>query len=113
MAGPCQALSQHRVPERLQQETYVVCETQHDLRRPVPPRRDILSHEPLVRGCPALVVAAAGLVTSRQTKVTDFQLTVGVDEQVTGLQVTVEDICRVNVLQTAKRLVDEGLEVRV
>ena len=52
----------------------------------------------MVRSRPRLVAAASGLIASRKAKVTDLQLTVGVDEQIARLKITVEDIGGVDVL---------------
>jgi len=84
----------------------VVCEAQHDLRSSVPPSGDVLRHESLV---------ASGLgwrgsssrrgITASQPEIADLEFAVGIDEQIAGLQVSVEDIGRVNVLETAECLI--------
>ena len=76
----------------LRTTAHIVGEAQHDLRRAVPPRRNVLGHEALL----LLLVEAAS-----ETKVADLELAVCVDEKVTGFEITVKDIRRVNVLQTA------------
>ena len=84
----------------------VALEAQHDLRRAVPARRHVLSH--VARIFLRVHGKAAG-----QSKIADLELAVGVDQQVAGLEVAVQHIGRVDVLQAAQDLVDEGLEVGV
>ena len=86
------------------QQAHVVRKAKHDLRGAVPPRRDVLGHEALLL---RLVKPA------REPKVANLQLAVRVHEQVARLEVAVQHVGRVDVLQAAERLVDEGLEVRV
>lgn len=81
-------------------------EAQHNLRRPIPPRRDIFSHV-------SRILLRVDREPTSQTEVTDLELTVRIDQQVSGFEISVEDIRRVDVLQTAEDLVDEGLEVGV
>ena len=85
-------------------QTHVVRKAKHNLGRTVPPRRDVLGHEALLL---RLVKPA------REPKVAYLELAVRIHEQVARLEVAVQHVCRVDVLQTAERLVDEGLEVRV
>lgn len=59
----------------------VALEAQHDLWGSVPSSSDVLSH---VSG---ILLRVHG-ETSCQTKVTNFELAVGIDEQVTGLEIT-------------------------
>ena len=84
----------------------VALEAQHDLRGAVPSRRNILGH------VPGVLFRVDG-ETSREAKVANLELTVGVDQKISGLQVTMQHVGRVDVLQAAKCLVDERLEVRV
>jgi len=79
---------------------------QHDLGCPIPPRRDILGHVPRV-------LLWIHTEASCETEVADLELTVGVDEKIAGLEVTVQHVRTVDVLQTAQDLVDERLEVGV
>lgn len=80
-----------------------------------------LGHE---AGLPLLGLHDAALEATRKAKVADLELAVGVDKEVSGLEVAVEDVGRVDVLtstkagpwthlQSAQRLVDEALEVGV
>ncbi len=84
----------------------VALEAQHDFRRSVPPRGDILSH---VSSILLWVYAEA----SRQAKIGNLELAVGVHQKVARLQVTVKYVGAVDVLKTAQYLVDERLEVGV
>jgi len=90
---------------------HIISKTQHDLRGPVPPRCDILCHEALITS--SFRGATAGSITPCETKIADFELTVGVDEEISRFEITVKDVRRVYVLETAKSLVEEGLEVGV
>ena len=85
----------------------VLCETEHNLRSSVPSCSNVLGLE-ASSDVVGLVAEATG-----KTKVANLQLTVGVDEQVAGLEIAVQDVGRVDVLETAEDLVDEGLEVGV
>lgn len=69
-----------------------------------------LGHEPRLT---LLGLDRSRLEPSGQTKVADLQLAVGIDQQVSGLEVPVQHVGRVDVLQTAQRLVDERLKVCV
>lgn len=91
--------------------THVVRETQHDFRRAIPARRDVLGHESLIAR--SLGRATTGRVSTREAKVTDLQFAVRVNEQISWLEVAVQDVRGMDVLQSAERLVDERLEVRI
>ena len=52
-------------------------------------------------------------VPPRESKVADLELAVGIHHEVAGLEVAVEDVGRVDVLEPAQDLVDEGLVVGV
>lgn len=84
----------------------VALKAQHDLGCAVPSRGDVFRH---VSG----VFFRIDGETSGETKVADLQFAICVDQQVTRLQVSMEDIGRVNILQSAQDLIDEGLEMRV
>ena len=84
----------------------VALKAQHDLGRAVPARRHVLSHV-------ARILLRVHRKTAGQSKIADLELAVGVDQQIAGLQVAVQHIGRVDVLQAAQNLVDEGLEVGV
>lgn len=71
----------------------VVVAAEEKLRGPVPAGDDILGHQL------ALAVAGAG-----QAEVADLELAVGVDQEVPGLQVSVEDVRRVQILERSEQL---------
>jgi hypothetical protein len=81
-------------------------ERKHDLRGSVPSRCNIFSHV-------ACIFFRVDAETSGQTKIADLKLAVGVNEQVTRLKITMQDVGAVDVLQATENLVDEGLEVGV
>lgn len=84
----------------------VALEAKHNLGRAVPSRGHIFRHV-------TCILLRVDGEASGETKIANLQLAVGVDEEVSGLQVTVEDIGRVDVLETAENLVDKRLEVGV
>ncbi|KAI6751336.1 hypothetical protein HG531_006032 [Fusarium graminearum] len=83
----------------------VLLESQHDLRRTVPSSRDIFGHETRV-----ILLRGSG---SRKTEIADLEITVGVEEEVGGLQVSVQHVGRVHRLEGSEGLVDEVLAVVV
>lgn len=85
----------------------VLCETEHDLRSSVPSCSDILGLE-ASSNIVGLVAEATG-----ETEVANLQFAVGIDEQVAGLEIAVQDVGRVDILEAAEDLVDKGLEVGV
>jgi hypothetical protein len=84
----------------------VVLEAEHDLGRAVPPRRDVLGHVPGI-------LLGINREAAREAEIANLQLAVGVDEQVARLEIAVQHVGRVDVLEAAQNLVDEGLEVGV
>jgi hypothetical protein len=84
----------------------IALEAQHDFRGTIPSCGDIFRH------VSSILFGIHGKAT-RQPKVADLQLTVRIDKQIAGLQISVEDIGRVDVLQATKNLVDEGLEMGI
>ena len=46
-----------------------------------------------------------------ETKITNLEITGGVQQQVAGLEISVQHICRVNVLQTPQYLVEKVADV--
>lgn len=78
--------------------THIVSGTQRDLRSPIPSHGDILCHEVLAIG---LQTSFSKQVPSCEAKVTDFQFTIGVDEEIGRFEVPMENICGVNVIQAA------------
>lgn len=84
----------------------VALETQHNLRGTVPSCGNVFRHV-------ACILFGVDRETSCQTKIANLEFAVRVDQQISGLQVTVQDIRRVDVLETAQNLVDKRLEVGV
>ena len=82
-------------------------EGQHDLRGTVPPGGDVFGHDANFLAC-----GDAGLDTSGQSKVANLEITVGIEEKVSGLQVTMDNIGAVDGLQGAESLVNEILSTR-
>jgi hypothetical protein len=84
-----------KVHASLQMRPYLAIEEQ--LGRSIPPRDHVLRHEVLLSG------------RARQAKVADLEVAVGVQEEVAGLQVAVQDVGGVDVLEAAQQLVEEVL----
>lgn len=84
----------------------VALEAKHDFRRAVPSRGDVLGHV-------TSVFLRINRKAAGKTKVTNLELTVGIDEEVARLEISVEDIGGVDVLEAAEDLVDERLEVSI
>ena len=91
--------------------THVVCETQHDLRSTVPSSSDIFGHKSLVPS--RLRSSTTRCVPTSKAKITDFELAVGVDEKISRFKITVKNVRGMDVLETAKGLVKERLEVGI
>ena len=68
------------------------------------------SHEPRLT---LLSLYRSRLKSSCQTEIANLELTIGVNEQVARLEITVQHVSTVDVLETAEDLVNEGLEVRI
>ena len=83
----------------------ILLKSEHNFRRPIPPRRHIFSHKP--------GIILRGIGAPCQSKVTDFEIAVGIEQQVGGFQVTVEDVGRMHCLESAEGLVNEVLAVVV
>ena len=92
--------------------SYVVGETQHDLRSTVPPGGHVFGHEALIS--PRFnVVIIIRLVPSGQTKITDLQLAISVNEEIAWLEISMDDIGRVDVLESAQSLIDKRLKMGI
>lgn len=83
----------------------VLLEGQHDLWSTIPSRGDIFGHETRI------VIGGSG--RSSETKITHFEITVGVQKQIGWFQISVEDVCRMHGLQSSESLVNEVLTVVV
>ena len=84
----------------------VALEREHNLWSTVPSCSDVFRHVPSI-------LLGVDRETSREAEIANLQLAIGIDEQVSRLQVTMEDIGRVDVFQSTQNLVDKGLEVGV
>lgn len=79
-------------------------EGEHDLGCAVPPRRDVLGHEP------CLLAARVGRARAAcETEVADLEVAVGVQEEIRRLEVAVDDVCAVHRLERAQSLIHEVL----
>ena len=76
---------------------------EHDLRSPVPSRGHIFSEE--------TCVIMFRVRHPREAKVTNLEIASCVQQQVTGLQVTMEDIGRVDILEAPENLVEKVANV--
>jgi len=90
----------------------VVGETQHDLWRSIPPGSNVFGHETLVRASLG-VGTSPRRISSCETEVADFELTVGINQEVTRLEVTMDDVSGMNVLETTEGLINKRLEMSV
>jgi hypothetical protein len=68
----------------------VAREGEHDLRRAVPARCDVLGHKP---GFVARARVGGGADAAGEAKVADFEVAVGVDEQVGGFEIAMDELC--------------------
>ena len=93
-------------------ETHIVSKAQHDLWRSIPPGGNVFSHEALV-GTSLGTGPSPRRVPSCKTEVADLEFAVGVNQEVARLEVTMNNVSRVNVLETAKGLINKRLEMSV
>ena len=93
-------------------ETHVVGKAQHDLWRSIPPSSNVFGHESLV-GTSLGVGTSPRRVSPRETEVADLELTVGVNQEVTRLEIAMNNVSGVDVLETAKGLINKRLEMSV
>lgn len=84
----------------------IALEAEHNLWRTVPPRSDVLGHVPSI-------LVWVDREAASETEVGNLELAVCIDEQITGLEVAMKNVGRVNILEAAKDLVNERLKVRV
>ena len=71
----------------------------------IPLSSNAFSHETLAGTSPG-VDSSFRRVSPREIEVADFGLTVGVDQEVTRLELTVNDVSRANALEAAKGLIN-------
>lgn len=81
-------------------------ERQHNFGSTVPPGGDVFSHSTLT-----FANGSSGLDTPRQPEITDFEVTVSIEEKVCWLQVTVNNVRTMNRLEGTKSLIDKVLAV--
>lgn len=92
-------------------EAHIICKTQHNFRRSVPPGCHVFRHETLVPGSPGGSTSRS--VPPRESKITNLEIAVSIDEKISWLEVPMKDIGGMYIFQAAKGLVNESLEVRV
>ena len=84
----------------------VALEAQHDLRSSIPTGSHIFGHV-------ACILFGIYREASSKAEIADFELTIGIDQKVSGFQISMKHIGRMDILQPAKDLVDERLKVGV
>ena len=57
--------------------------------------------------------ASTGGVAPSEAEVTDLQFAIRIYQEVARLQIPMKDVCGVDVLETAKSLIEERLEVGI
>jgi hypothetical protein len=77
-------------------KVHIVSKTQHNFRGSVPPSCNVLCHKTLIAS--GLGGAATRSVTPCETKVANFEFTVGIYEEISRFKIAMKDIRRVNVL---------------
>lgn len=87
----------------------VLMTRQHNLRSAVPSRDYVFRQQQRVAGLADHLLIAQD--ASGQTKVTDLEVTVGVDKQIRRLEVAVQHVGRMDVLESAEDLVQKVLRV--
>jgi len=55
----------------------------------------------------------SGNISSRKAEITDLEVTVGVNKEVPGLEITMINASRMNVLESSQNLIQEELDVIV
>ena len=84
----------------------IALKAEHDLRRSVPPRGNVLGHET------GILIRVCGEAPCK-TKIANFELAIRIDEQITRLQIPVEDVSGMYVFEATEDLIDEGLKVSI
>jgi len=84
----------------------ITLKRQHNLRRTVPSGGHVLGHIPRILF--RIITIPPG-----EPKITNLEFAICVDEKISGFEVTVQDVCGVDVFEAAEDLVDEGLVVGV
>jgi hypothetical protein len=86
----------------------ILLECQHDFGCAVPPGSDVFCHESRLRAG-----GFCGLDGTRETKVTDLEIAVGVEKEVGRFEIPVDDVGGVEGFECTEGLVDEVLCVVV
>lgn len=86
----------------------VLLESQHDFGSSIPASRDVFGHETCFssRGF-------CGLYGSREAEVAHFEITVGVEKEIGGFEIPMDDVCGMKSFQSSEGLVYEVLGVVV
>ena len=74
----------------------VVAESQHDLWSSIPASRNVLCHEPSI---------SRFHQSTRQPKIANLELTIGIHQQIPWFQIAMQHICRVDILESTAYLV--------
>ncbi|SRR5258707_5709233 len=74
--------------------THVICKTQHDFRGAIPARCYVFGHEPTLMR----ISLGWSLEASCKAKITNFELAVSIDEQISGLKISVDNVSRMDIL---------------
>ena len=86
--------------------------TRHDLWCSIPPSNNVFSNGTPV-GTSLSVGTSPRRISSYEAEVADFELPVGIDQGVTRLEATMDDVGGVDVLETAKGLMNRRPEMNV
>jgi hypothetical protein len=89
---------------KIRTDLCVHLERKHDLRSTIPSRRHVFGHQTHL-----LSSRHARLHAPCQAKIANFEIAVGVEQEVGGLKIAVDDVGAVDRLESAKRLVDKVL----
>lgn len=84
----------------------VALEAQHDFRSSIPSGGNVFGHV----SCILLWVYGKA---ARQTKVANLEFAIGIDQQITRFEIAMQNVRRVDILETAEDLINEGLEMGV
>ena len=82
----------------------VLLEGQHDFGSAVPPRGNVFRHEARFRAG-----WFGSLDGSGKAKVADFEVAIGIEEEIRGFEITVDDISGMECLESSEGLIDKVL----
>jgi hypothetical protein len=91
--------------------TNIVSKAEHDLRCAIPASGHVFCHESLIAS--SFGSSSTWSVAPGQAKIADLEFTISVDEQISGLQISVKNISGMNILQATEGLINEGLEMGI